>query len=248
MFELKGKTALVTGCAKRIGHAVALGLAKQGVNIVAHYRRSSEDIEKLRTELTQLGVKSWLVQGDLSKPGVPERMADEAFEKAGKVDILINNASIFSAKSLDDTKLEDINLEMSVNTWAPFLLSRQFGMKATQGKIINMLDTRISGYDFNHFAYYLSKKMLENLTNSMALKLAPNVTVNALAPGLILPPEGKDISYLEQKSKIVPLKKHGSTDDIVEAILFLLRSDFITGQIIYVDGGMHLMQTLEGLS
>lgn len=247
MFELKDKTALVTGCAKRVGQAVALGLAKQGVHIVGHYRSSSREIEKLRIELADLGVKSWLLQADLSKPEACERVIDEAFEKAGKVDILVNNASVFSAKTLDDTRLEDINSEMQVNAWAPFLLIRRFAARATRGKIVNMLDTRINGYDFNHFAYYLSKKMLENVTHSMALKLAPNVTVNAIAPGLILPPEGKDYTYLEERSKMVPLKRYGSPEDIVETILFLLRSDYITGQIVYVDGGKHLTQTLEGL-
>jgi hypothetical protein len=89
--------------------------------------------------------------------------------------------------------------------------------------------------------------MLEILTKSMALKLAPRITVNGVAPGLILPPEGKDTNYLEGKKDTVPLKKHGSPSDIVETVLFLLRSDFVTGQVVYVDGGKHLIQTIEGL-
>ncbi len=148
---------------------------------------------------------------------------------------------------MENVKLEDINIDNMVNTWAPFLLSREFAGRTNEGRIINILDTRITGYDFNHFAYYLSKKMLEILTESMALKLAPKITVNGIAPGLILPPEGKDYNYLEQKKTAVPLKKYGSVSDVVRTVLFLLESDFVTGQTIFVDGGVHLIKTVEGL-
>lgn len=247
MFELTGKTALITGAAKRIGNAIALGLAKQGTNVIIHYNKSEDGSEKLRNEIVELGVKSWIVRADFSDPKVCRELIEKAHELSGGMDILVNNASIFSTDSFNTVKLEEININMLTNAWAPFLLSRYFSVKTKYGKIVNLLDTRIIGYDFNHFAYYLSKRMFEILTKSMALRVRTYMTVNGIAPGLILPPEGKDYNYLEQRKDTVPLKKYGSVSNVLETVLFLLRNDFVTGQIVYVDGGKHLIQTVEGL-
>lgn len=247
MFELAGKTALVTGAAKRIGNAIAVGLAKQGSNVIIHYNKSEREAEKLRDEIVELGLKSWLVRANLEDSESCRELIEKSYRLAGEIDVLVNNASVFSVSDIGNVELEHIEVDMVTNAWVPFLLSRYFSEKTDHGKIVNILDTRVAGYDFNHFAYYLSKRMLEILTESMALKLAPKTTVNGIAPGLILPPEGKDYTYLEQKKDTVPLKKYGSPSDIVETVLFLLRSDFVTGQVIYVDGGKHLIQTVEGL-
>ncbi len=247
MFKLEGKTALVTGAAKRLGRSIAVELAKQRANVIIHYDKSLTEAQTLQKQITDLGTRSWLLQMDLGDAGSCERLIEEAHRVSGSVNVLINNASVFSINDIKDVKIQDIDLSMLINAWAPFLLSRHFASQAETGKIINVLDTRITGYDFNHFAYYLSKKMLEVLTRSMALKLAPNVTVNGIAPGLILPPKNKGFSYLEEKKETVPLKKYGSPSDVTETVIFLLRSDYVTGQIIYVDGGQNLVQTLEGL-
>jgi hypothetical protein len=247
MFELSGKTALVTGAAKRIGNAISVGLAKQGTNIIIHYDKSESEARKLQDEIIKLGVKSWLVRADFSNSESCKRLIREAYELSKGIHILVNNASIFSMSDFSNAKLEDIEVNMLINAWTPFLLSRHLFEKVQHGKIINILDTRVAGYDFNHFSYYLSKKMLEVLTKSLALELAPNMTVNGVAPGLILPPEGKDYSFLEKKKEEVPLKKYGSVSDIVDTVVYLLRNDFVTGQIIHVDGGKHLIQTIEGL-
>jgi len=247
MFELAGKTALVTGAAKRIGNAIAIGLAKQGSNVIIHYDKSESEAKKLHDEIVELGVKSWPVQAILKDSESCRELIEKSSGLAGAIDVLVNNASVFSASDIGAVRLEDIEVDMLANAWAPFLLARHFSEKTDRGKIVNILDTRVAGYDFNHFSYYLSKRMLEILTKSMALKLAPRITVNGIAPGLILPPQGKDYTYLEQKKDTVPLKKYGSPSDIVETVLFLLRSDFVTGQVVYVDGGKHLIQTIEGL-
>ena len=247
MSQLAGKTALVTGGAKRIGSAIAGGLAKEGVNVVVHYSKSRDEATKLREEVRRMGVKSWLASADFNDPDSCKQLIVKSYELAGRLDILINNASVFLPTTIESVDLEAMNIEMLTNAWAPFLLSRYFAEKAESGKIVNLLDTRIVGYDFNHVAYYLSKKMLEVLTKMLALKLAPKITVNGVAPGLILPPKGKDTSYLELKKDEVPLKKYGSISNIVETVLFFLKNDFVTGQIVHVDGGKHLTQTIEGL-
>ena len=247
MFELRGKTALITGAAKRIGKAITIGLAEQGTNVVIHYYKSENYSEALKDDVAKLGVRSWLVRADLSDASSSRKLIERSSKLSGGIDILINNASIFSVGKIGGSNLEDINVNMLTNAWTPYLLSMCFSERTKYGRIVNLLDTRIAGYDFNHFAYYLSKKMLETLTESMALRLAPNITVNGVAPGLILPPRGESLTYLEQRKDTVPLKKYGSTAEVLHAILFLLRNDFVTGQIIYVDGGKHLIQTMEGL-
>ena len=155
---------------------------------------------------------------------------------------------------------------MEVNAWVPLALSRRFaaGLGVTpglaraaraprgtvphrpRGSIVNLHDTHLAGYDFEHAGYILSKHVLANLTRMLALELAPGITVNAVAPGLILPPPGADESYLTANAHRVPLQRHGGPRDIAEAIVFLIRSDFITGQVIYVDGGRHLQGYADG--
>jgi NAD(P)-dependent dehydrogenase (short-subunit alcohol dehydrogenase family) len=145
-----------------------------------------------------------------------------------------------------DVGFSDVMRHMHVNAWAPFVLSREFARLADHGKIVNLLDTRIIGHDREHVAYVLSKKMLAVLTVMCAREFAPDFTVNGIAPGLILPPAGKDESYLDKLAEKVPLRKHGGPQDIVDAVLYLLKSDYVTGQVIYVDGGRHLLEDGHG--
>jgi NAD(P)-dependent dehydrogenase (short-subunit alcohol dehydrogenase family) len=126
------------------------------------------------------------------------------------------------------------------------VLGRELARLVGHGKIINLLDTRIQGYDRAHVAYILSKHMLAVLTKMCALEFAPAITVNGVAPGLILPPPGRDQGYLEQLAHATPLKRHGSPEDITRTAVYLLTSDFVTGQIIFVDGGRHLLEDGNG--
>lgn len=245
--RLKGKVALVTGASKRIGRALAIALAEEGVNIVAHDRRTQEsETARVCGEVQDCGARSWKVLADLDKPEDYETLLARALQTAGSLDILINNASIFSPGTLMDIGYGDVMRHMHVNAWAPFVLSREFARLVPSGKIINLLDTKIAGYDTEHVAYILSKHMLSILTRMCAMEFAPGVTVNAVAPGLILPPAGKDDAYLEQLAQGVPLKRHGSPADIADATIYLLKSDYVTGQIIYVDGGRRLLEDGHG--
>ena len=137
-------------------------------------------------------------------------------------------------------------MNVNVNALAPFLLSRAFAAQQREGCIINFLDTRIMDYDKTHVSYHLSKRMLFSITRMMALEFAPKVRVNAIAPGLILPPEGKDETYLQDLAPSNPLQTYGGPGDIVEAVLFLLRGRYITGQVVYVDGGRHMLGGVYG--
>ncbi len=246
MAEMLGKTAIVTGAAHRLGRGIALALADVGVNIVVHYRNSDSDAESLRREIEEKGVQCWKIQADLKDEKTCIGVIDDAFGDAKKVDFLINNASVYESKDIMSAALEDLEKNFVVNAWAPFFLSRRFAAKNPSGKIINMIDAHIDGYDFERFPYHSSKEALERITRSLALKFAPGMTVNAVSPGLILPLEGKDYSSIKSKEKEVPLKRHGEPENVADAVLFLLNSDFITGQTIYVDGGAHLVHMVRG--
>ena len=240
--SLIGKTALITGSAQRIGRETALTLADAGINIIIHYRHSKDEAHELKDELKRRGVRAWTLEADLSHAKEYQTLIHRAYDTAGSIDILINNASEFPMDSLDNITFDSLTTGMEINAWAPFILCRLFVEQAKSGKIINMLDSRLSGYDWTHVSYILSKHVLGVLTRMMAVKYAPEFTVNGIAPGLILPPPGKDESYIDRMVHTVPLQKHGNPEDVSDAILYLLKSDFVTGQVIYVDGGRHLKE------
>jgi len=243
---LKGKTALVTGASKRIGREICLALAKEGINILIHYNNSREEAKRLHAELSDYGVDSWLIKADFENSKEYNSLISRALKIAGSLDMLVNNASVFLPGRLKQMSFEDLRLHIQVNAWVPLVLSREFARLVKTGKIINLLDARIRGYDFLHVPYILSKHLLSILTDMMALEFAPDITVNGIAPGLILPPPGKDKHYLEKLMHTVPLKRHGNPKDIADAVVYLLRNDFITGQIINVDGGLHLREYGNG--
>lgn len=245
--DLTGNTALITGGAKRIGRSTALALANAGVNVVIHYRSSAGEAEDVAAQIRDLGVHAWTVQADLSAPEAIDSLVDRAIGAAGPLDILINNASAFPETDFESVTLDDMLTSMTIDAWAPFALGRRFAQTPNAKHVINMLDTRIaSDHDWQHFAYNAAKYTLGLFTKMMAVKMAPRIQVNAVAPGLILPPEGKPDSYLEELKDALPMKRIGSPEFVADAILFLLRSEFITGQVIYIDGGRHLREVGNG--
>jgi len=242
----EGMAALITGAGKRIGREIAIALAAEGANIVVHYRSSAREAEELCSQLAEYHVLSWPVKADFENAEEYETLIKRSVETAGWLDILINSASTFFPNTLKDLEFEGLMKGMKVNAWAPLVLIRDFARTIGQGKIINILDTRIIGYDRSHVGYILGKHALYTLTRMAAIDFAPHITVNAVAPGLILPPPGKDEDYLNWLANRVPLKKHGKASDITEAVIYLLKSDFVTGQVIYVDGGRHLKEFSNG--
>jgi NAD(P)-dependent dehydrogenase (short-subunit alcohol dehydrogenase family) len=248
--RLKGKTALITGGATRIGQALALALAGTGVNIVIHYRSSAGQARETAREVEEKGQKAWLLQADLAETATIETLIDQAVQQAGPIDFLINSASIFPANTLFETEVKDYLDNIQVNALAPFLLSRAFFKQNRPGQIINFLDTRILDYDKQHVAYHVSKRLLYTFTRMMSLEFAPRVQVNAIAPGVILAPphmaSDDSEAYLTKMKATNPLQRIGTTEEVALTALFLLTSDFITGQVIYIDGGRHLKSHTYG--
>ncbi len=239
-------TALVTGGARRIGRALAVALAADGMNVVIHCRSSRTEAEETAGECRAKGVAAHVLCADLSRSVEAEQVLGRAIEAAGPLDVLVNNASIFPRDTLADVTAEAFLENLQVNAVAPFLIARAFARQGREGAIVNMLDTRILHYDALHTAYHVSKRALFALTRMMALEFAPRVRVNAVAPGLILPPPGEDTSFLRKYASNNPLGTWGNVEDVIAAARFLLRSRFVTGQVIYVDGGFHMKGNVYG--
>jgi len=247
MREIRGATALVTGAARRIGRAIALSLAREGANVVVHYRSSAAEAEGLVRELSRLGVRAWALQADLRELTELNGVVDRAVELAGSLHILVNNASTFPRSTFESVTREELMASIETDTWAPFELARRFARQAGSGHVVNLLDTRIAAqFDWQHFAYCAAKDLFGLFTKLMAIRLAPHVAVNAVAPGLILPPQGKGPEYLETLKADLPLRRIGDPAFIGDAVIFLVKSEFITGQTIFVDGGRHLLGGSRG--
>jgi len=238
--SLAGRTALVTGAARRLGRTMAVALAGQGAGVVVHHNRSEPEAVAVCEEIRRLGGSVWRVQGDLADMQQAEQVFREAAAQAGRIDILINNASTFESDTIWDATEESILTNLRIHALSPLTLARQMAGQEAEGQIVNLLDTRVTVYDRDHASYHISKRVLATLTRMLAMELAPRITVNAIGPGLVLPPLGQDESYLEKLASTPPLKCHGQPQDVADAMVFLLRSRFITGQILYVDGGYHM--------
>ena len=246
MQDLNGNVALVTGAARRLGRASALALAQNGASIVIHYRSSKAQAESLLEEVRKSGAKGWLIQADLSDLRECESLFSQAIQSAGRIDVLINSASIFPEGTLFDSEENEYFENLKINALAPLKLSKLFAAQNTGGAIINLLDTRILDYDKHHVPYHLSKQALFIFTRMMSIELSPAIRVNAVAPGLILPPEGKSSDYLQRLAHTNPLESWGTEKDISDAVLYLVGARFVTGQVLYIDGGRHVKGRFYG--
>ncbi|HEY5903078.1 MAG TPA: SDR family oxidoreductase [Anaerolineales bacterium] len=238
---LAGRAVLITGSARRIGRALALACARKGADMVLHYGSSLDEARQLHDEITAMGRKAWLLQADLEDPEETRRLAERA-ATLHPLFALVNNASIFESMKLADTTVEAWDRHLDINLRAPFLLSQAFARQVAAGeagRIVNLLDWRALRPGLDHFPYTISKAGLAALTASLAVALAPAITVNGIALGAILPPASEQPS--PQLIKRVPAGRWGAVEDVEEALLFLLTGpSYITGEIVHVDGGRHL--------
>ncbi|MGE4488421.1 MAG: SDR family oxidoreductase [Kiritimatiellales bacterium] len=229
--NLNGKRALVTGGAVRIGKAITEALQAAGVEVIVHFQGSERKAKELSPKT---------IQADLSDPEQCETLLERAAAQFGPIDILINNAAVFYQTKLADATHDLTLKELQINLLAPLALIRGFARQTESGKIINLLDRRITSHDARCVPYMLSKKGLEELTKLAALDLAPDITVNAVAPGAVLPPPKQADIPAWEPAGTIPLEKRPALSDIADAVLYLLKSDIITGQTIFVDGGQNL--------
>ena len=239
------KTALITGAAKRVGMAMALHLANVGWNIAIHYNSSEEEAIRFRDQLRKIYThqKFELFQANLDQVNELELLIPKVIQEMGKIDLLVNNASVFDPASIGQSGSEFFDRQMNVNFRAPFILSRDFSNLAKHGLIVNITDTRIVTNQSNFAAYSLSKKALWELTKMAALEFAPDIRVNAIAPGLTLPPEEKGEDYLWNLAAKIAMKRPGGLEPILKSLDYIINNDYLTGQILFCDGGENLGYT-----
>lgn len=238
------KTAFITGASKRIGKAIAELLASRGWSIIIHYHSSGKEAEILveylrnkypRQVFSRLGA-------DLGKEDEVTAIIPNIVAESGAFELLVNNASLFNRGYIAKTDLELFNSQMDVNYKAPFILTRDFATYCGKGNIINMVDTRITTNKSNYAAYSLSKKALWELTKMSALEYAPDIRVNAVAPGMSIPPEGKSREYLERLAQNIPAGVPLGLEPVLNCVEFILDSTYLTGQLLFADGGENLGQ------
>jgi len=241
--RLKGKTALVTGAAKRVGREIALGLARHGANIVVHYNTSAADARRAVAEIKALGVDAITVKADQANARQVHAAVTQALRHFGTIDVLITSAAVYKKTPFDTMTERDWDFHINANLKGPFLFALEVGrhMKARRsgaGKIILFADWAAIRPYADYLPYCVSKAGVICLTKSLAKALGPNVQVNAIAPGPILLPS--DMTEAEKQDVIdaTVVKRIGSPQDIVNSVLFLIEgSDFITGHTLLVDGG-----------
>ena len=244
--ELVGRVALITG-GRRIGAVVASELARAGADIALVYRRSRAEAEETAESLRALGRRVFLVQADLSQPESCDRVIDETVNALGRLDVLVNMASLYVRKPLDELTVDDWDNQLAVDARAAWLCARAavpHMRRSRGGRIINFGDwvarsgrPRYTGY----LPYYVAKAAVIALTEALALELAADqILVNAIAPGPIVAPENTSDEEFAGVERATPLGRWGGEVEVAKAVLALIDSDFITGETIRVDGGRHL--------
>ena len=242
--DLKGKVALVTGSAHRVGKHIALVLATEGCHLAIHYHGSKEKAFTTVEEIQDLGVRAHAFQANLSQYEDILNLFHQIDQSYGGMDILINSAAILKKGDLLQVDIQEWNQIMSLNLKGAFFCLQQAAIRMQSrggGAIVNISDI-IGRRPWAHYPVHsISKAGIEMLTKVAAIELAPEIRVNAVAPGLILPPEGMQSQRWQELADTTLLKRPGSPEDVTKAILFLLKNDYITGETLVVDGGMKLV-------
>ena len=232
--------ALVTGGGVRVGRAIALGLVESGYDLVVSYNSSATGAAEVATAAAHLGRRVHPAQAEMSREEDVVRLARSVADRFGRLDLLVNSASSFVANDLLAVTAEEWDAVMAVNLRAPFLLVRETAalLRAARGSVVNIVDLSALQPWTSHPHHSVSKAGLLHLTKVMARALAPHVRANAIAPGHVLPPEYFSEADIERDRRRVPLGRIGTPDDVVGAVRFLAGADYITGEVIVVDGGL----------
>jgi pteridine reductase len=240
MNALNGKTILVTGAAHRVGRIFALACARAGADVVIHHAHSEQDARQVKDEIESLGRRAHVIASDFGTPDSVSRLIFKANEFS-PLYALVNSASIFEPLSFQNTTLDDWYRHLNINLTAPLLLIQAFAEQTPRGRIVNILDWRALRPGADHFPYTITKSALAAMTKSLAAALAPNITVNGLALGAILPPADHS-SANEKIIENIPAQRWAEAKEVEDALLFLLTGPaYITGEIIHLDGGRHLI-------
>ena len=246
--DLNGKVALVTGAARRVGKVIALELARQGANILVHYHRAeAAEVRDTLQEIKSLGVDACGVAADISQAEGVDKLFEALQKRYERLDIVVNNASVFQRGDLLEVSLDDWDLTMAVNLRAPFLITQRAARLMAEkpipsGVIVNICDQGVDGPWRERPIHGISKSALWMLTQVSALSLGPAIRVNAIVPGPIMKPAGRETSdeAWALKGARSALSRTGQPEDVARAVAFLCREDHITGALLHVNAGEHL--------
>ncbi len=239
---MESKKIIITGSATRIGASIAKSLAGHGSQITLHYNKSMKAVQNLKKELESLGSEVFLIKADLSIISQTKKIVPFAYKMMKGLDCLINNASVFEKDDLINFNEKSFNNHMAVNLQAPAKLTQDFKkyLRSRKGNIINIIDQRIFKLTPFFFSYTLSKTGLQTLTKTTAMKLAPNIRVNGIAPGPTIKNKRQSEKHFRKQWKSLILKEKVEPKNICETVKYFINNDSITGQIISVDGGQSL--------
>lgn len=242
--DLQQKTVFITGGAVRIGREIALAFASAGANVLIHYHTSAREAAQTVEEIRSYGVASQPFQADLQDAKAVEKLCDAALQSCNGIDILVNCASFLKPTPFPSKQYDDWDTITAVSIDAPYHLANRLTpamLDKREGTIINILDLSIWQAWSNFTAHSVGKSGLLALTRQLALELSPDVRVNAVMPGYVLPPAHFSHEKIEAIAKQIPLKRWGKPQEVAKAVLFLARADYITGTVLPIDGGAHLL-------
>ncbi len=242
--NLKGKVAFVTGAGRRVGRAIALDLANHGATIAVHYRTSRTEAEAVVAEIGAKHGKAQTFRANLEHVTEIERMVANVLDAFGRIDILVNSASVFAPTPLEKLSERDWDTNLDTNLKAPFFLAKFAGAamrKQGAGKIVNLGDWAGIRPFKDYLPYSVSKSGLIGLTKALAKELAPEVQVNCIALGMVMPPEGYSEKEVERLVNRTLTKKMGTPEDVARAVVFFCETDFATGAVLTLEGGRLLV-------
>ena len=236
--DLEGRVAVVTGSAIRVGRAIVLGLAASGADVFIHYGQSKDAAVDTAAEAESLGVRA--ATGSVEHA---DQVIEQAEASLGPVSLLVNSASRFPEDTASEFEFDTWQRTLDLTLSSPVMITKAFAKRLPEdlgGAVVNVADARTTRPYRRHFSYMVAKGGIDTFTRTAALGLAPRIRVNAVALGVILPPTGQENTYEERLAARLPLQRVGGTGPVVDTVLFLMRNDFITGEIVHVDGGGHL--------
>lgn len=240
--ELKGKVALVTGGGRRVGRALALALAKQGATVAVHYNESETGARDVVAEIEKAGGRARAFGADLTDAAAASALPEQVGKQLKGLDVLVNSAAIMKRTPFGEITREAFDEILDLNLRAPFLVAQAAAplLRRAKGCVINIADLAAFETWPGYVPHGISKAGVVYMTKALARVMAPEVRVNAIAPGTVLLPDDWSDKDAEHLNQTTPLKREGSPQDVVDAMLFLLGADYITGETIIVDGGRHV--------
>jgi pteridine reductase len=240
--DLAGRVALVTGAGRRVGRALAEALGRAGARVVVHYGASDAEAEFVVQAIRSAGGEAESLQADLTDAAAAAPLIDEAIARFGGLDVLVNSAAVMERTPLGSVTAEQWDSMFALNLRAPFLLSQAAApaLSARNGVIINIADLAAFETWPAYIPHSITKAGIVQMTRALARVLAPSVRVNAIAPGAVLLPDDWAGESAERLNETTPLRRIGSPDDVVGAMLYLIGADYVTGETIIVDGGRHV--------